>query len=94
MLWLVADGQGHLICPFLMDEGRATWPVPQSPREGLGKRKERKENIFMERMSKLPFFSSVQLISCSGLLLISKRVSQPGVKDSLKKRNKMNIKST
>lgn len=86
----VADSRG---APYLPFSDRCRWPVPESPQEGLEKGKKRKHIHGKNEQGFLSFLLCRQLISCSDLLLISKGVSQPGVKDSLKKGNKMNIKS-
>lgn len=57
---VVADTQGHLICPFLMDEGGATWPVPPKSQGGLREKEKKKKRKgekahFMERMSEASF---------------------------------------
>lgn len=41
--------------PSSMDEGGETQHIASSPLEGLGRRKEKKERVFMERMSKASF---------------------------------------
>lgn len=87
---VVADSRGAPYSPF-SDGCRGS--VPESPREGLEKGTERKHIHGKNERGFLSFLLCRQLISCSDLLLISKGVSQPGVKDSLKKGNKMNIKS-
>lgn len=87
---LVADSRRG--GPYLPFSDGCRWPVPESSREGLEKVKERKHIHGKSERGFLSFLLCRQLIQCSDLLLISKGVSQPRVKDSLKKGNKMNIK--